>query len=83
MTGEALCQGCYRPTGDGALACRSCEAALVQLLTEAPVLLAELDVTITRQDRIGGAGGGKAQAVAFDVKASAARDALALYPSAG
>lgn len=54
--GQAPCSTprCDNPTHDQAIACRSCVDAVRADLRELPGLLAELEITLTRQDATGG-----------------------------
>jgi len=63
MGGEVTNDECVidsRPT-DGAVLCGGCVAKLVTRLGYVPSLVEELEVTITKQDRVGGRGGGGGQ----------------------
>lgn len=70
---------CGRPAGPFYL-CRACANDLARLLAQVPALVDELDVTLTRQDRVtvssGGGGGRTEQPLPFNVNASDVRAAL-------
>lgn len=76
------CVGCGRPTGagDGAYLCVTCTKHLRQDLEEVPELVAELDVTRTKQDRIGNRSGsrsnGREQPLGYRPAALEAADVL-------
>jgi hypothetical protein len=50
MTDRACVTGCRRPTAD--FLCAGCVAELVGALRELPGLLAELDITLSCQDKL-------------------------------
>src|SRR5690242_11076732 len=48
----AACAVCSAPTGDAGALCRTHTEKLVEDLRDVPHLVDELDITITRQDRV-------------------------------
>lgn len=55
MSRDVRCamDGCDRPVPDNAYACGTCRSRVRRLLAELPALAGELDITITRQARLG------------------------------
>lgn len=72
------CSTCDKPCPDTITICSACEARLVGWLREVPWLLDELEVTITRQDRVVEKQPGKSneKPMMFNDRASDARDEL-------
>jgi hypothetical protein len=73
------CTTCRRPVPDVAFGCKACGLALAQWLDQLAALLPELEVTISRQDRLG-AGGPRAVGaeVPLPYRAEAAEKAAAV-----
>jgi hypothetical protein len=70
---SAQCTDCRRPLGDQAFYCNDCLDNLSQIIGDMPSLLAELEVTATRQSVIGSGDGGRKSAetaLPFNVNAA-------------
>lgn len=70
MSSDVLCQVCARPMPSQVSLCPACVAELEQALGDVPALADELQVTLTRQARLGDGGRSSTTPIPFDPRAS-------------